>query len=67
MSRILLRPWSIGDAGSLLDARRTTPDLDRQFADDFDSEESASSYILEYLPFDERMKNWAIVIPKPSS
>ena len=61
-TKVLLRPWQGSDAAALLEARDTTPDLDKQFATDFVSEGDTARYISEYLQFNERVKNWAIVV-----
>jgi RimJ/RimL family protein N-acetyltransferase len=62
MGKVILRPWERGDAAALLVLRNSTPDLDKQFAADIDTVDDAASYISEYLPFNERTKNWAIVV-----
>jgi len=62
MSEVLLRPWRSDDATALLEARVSTPDLNWQFAGDFDSEEESASYISNYLEFTDRVKNWAIIV-----
>jgi len=59
---LLLRPWSVSDAAGLYVDRVTSPDLDRQFADDILSVEEAEQYIPKYLPFSKRAKNWALIV-----
>ncbi|MGU3408865.1 GNAT family N-acetyltransferase [Microbacterium sp. M1A1_1b] len=57
-----LRPWSPDDASALLVARRSSADLDPQFAGaDIHDELAATDYISTFLPFGERAKHWAVV------
>ena len=62
MSEVLLRPWHVSDGVALLVARNTDPDLDKQFANDFHTEDEAAAYISEFLEFNDQIKNWAIVV-----
>lgn len=59
---VSLRPWSTDDAAALLAARWSSTDLNTQFAGtDFSNEAQAAEYIDMFLPFGDRVKNWAVI------
>ncbi|WP_288468602.1 GNAT family N-acetyltransferase [uncultured Curtobacterium sp.] len=59
---VQLRPWSPSDAPALLAARRSSPDLSRQFGGiEFADGTQAAAHIQTHLRFDESAVNWAVV------
>ncbi len=59
---VLLRPWSPTDAPALLAARRSSPDLDTQFAGATLADQAgAADLIGASLRFTDSAKHWAVV------
>jgi len=59
---VQLRPWSPADAPALLAARRSTPDLSRQFSGvEIADEAQAADHIATVLRSDSSTRNWAVV------
>lgn len=60
---IAFRRWTSHDASALSEAARSTPDLSTQFGGaDLSTQTAAEAFIEQSLRFDERVKNWAVVV-----